>query len=202
MAEEVAAFLEEKYPEAAAAVRAKFGAGGGAANGGAKKRKADDDEPPSGDGGAVAAAAASSSSGAGGELSMATKLVQGYAPMEDPYGSANMPIYQTATFKQTSATEFGDFDYTRSGNPTRTAAETALAVAEGAKFAYTFSTGMAALAAVTRLVGASRRRRRLRWCSDGSLSTCATGAIPTRPHDTSASIRCDLSRERRWGAAP
>ena len=35
--------------------------------------------------------------------------------MKDQYGSSSVPIYQTATFKGVS----GEFDYTRSGNPTR-----------------------------------------------------------------------------------
>ncbi|RKP12251.1 hypothetical protein BJ684DRAFT_21196 [Piptocephalis cylindrospora] len=37
----------------------------------------------------------------------------------DPYRASSLPIYQTATFKQVSATEGGAYDYTRSGNPTR-----------------------------------------------------------------------------------
>lgn len=35
--------------------------------------------------------------------------------LKDQYGASSVPIYQTATFKGIS----GDFDYTRSGNPTR-----------------------------------------------------------------------------------
>ena len=35
------------------------------------------------------------------------------------FNASSMPIYQTATFRQSSATEMGAFDYTRSGNPTR-----------------------------------------------------------------------------------
>ena len=42
----------------------------------------------------------------------------------DRFRPANTPIYQTATFRQDSATLFGDFDYTRSGNPTRAVLET------------------------------------------------------------------------------
>ena len=38
----------------------------------------------------------------------------------DPYNPASTPIYQTATFKQTSAVSCGEYDYSRSGNPTRT----------------------------------------------------------------------------------
>ncbi|KAJ3033808.1 cystathionine beta-lyase [Rhizophlyctis rosea] len=40
--------------------------------------------------------------------------------IRDPYNSGSVPIYQTATFKQHSATEMGEYDYSRSGNPTRT----------------------------------------------------------------------------------
>lgn len=39
--------------------------------------------------------------------------------IQDPYRASSLPIYQTATFKQCSATEGGQYDYTRSGNPTR-----------------------------------------------------------------------------------
>lgn len=35
--------------------------------------------------------------------------------MKDQYGASSVPIYQTATFKGIS----GEYDYTRSGNPTR-----------------------------------------------------------------------------------
>jgi len=72
----------------------------------------------------------------------------------DPYHPASMPIYQTATFVQPSATEFGPYDYTRSGNPTRTALETLVAGLENAYSAFAFVSGMAALSTVTRLVKA------------------------------------------------
>lgn len=36
------------------------------------------------------------------------------------FHASSVPIYQTATFKQCSATDMGQFDYSRSGNPTRT----------------------------------------------------------------------------------
>ena len=65
---------------------------------------------------------------------------------------ANTPIYQTATFRQDSATSFGDFDYSRSGNPTRAVLETQLALLESGSRAFCFSTGLAAITAVTRLL--------------------------------------------------
>lgn len=39
---------------------------------------------------------------------------------DDPHNAASVPIYQSATFKQTGAGGGGDYDYSRSGNPTRT----------------------------------------------------------------------------------
>lgn len=63
----------------------------------------------------------------------------------DPYHPSSMPIYQTATFVQPDIEEFGPYDYSRSGNPTRTAVETLVANLEGAHAAFAFSSGMAAL---------------------------------------------------------
>jgi cystathionine beta-lyase len=70
----------------------------------------------------------------------------------DPYGAVSPPIYQTATFRQPSASEFGEYDYTRSGNPTRSLLEQQLAILEGGEFACAFASGMAAITALTRLV--------------------------------------------------
>uniref|UniRef100_A0A7N0UT12 Cystathionine beta-lyase, chloroplastic n=1 Tax=Kalanchoe fedtschenkoi TaxID=63787 RepID=A0A7N0UT12_KALFE len=72
----------------------------------------------------------------------------------DPYDAVSTPLYQTATFKQPSATENGPYDYTRSGNPTRHDLESLLAKLDVADRAFCFTSGMAALTAVTRLVGA------------------------------------------------
>ena len=81
-----------------------------------------------------------------------TLLVHSEGLSEDPYAASMPPIYQTATFGQPNATENGEYDYSRSGNPTRTTLELALARMEGAERALVFSSGMAALAAVTRLL--------------------------------------------------
>lgn len=72
----------------------------------------------------------------------------------DPYNAISPPIYQTATFRQPTADEFGEYDYTRSGNPTRTLVERQLAKLENGAHACAFASGMAALAALTRLVSA------------------------------------------------
>jgi cysteine-S-conjugate beta-lyase len=89
-------------------------------------------------------------------LTMDTKIIS-FNPCEnDPYGASSMPIYQTATFAQPAADQFGDYDYTRSGNPTRDALQKQIAGLEGVEGAraFCFTTGMAALTAVTRIVAA------------------------------------------------
>src|SRR4029079_1315296 len=70
----------------------------------------------------------------------------------DHFAAIVPPIYQTATFEQPTATEFGEFDYTRSGNPTRALLEQQLADLEDAAHACAFSSGMAALTSLTRIV--------------------------------------------------
>jgi len=83
----------------------------------------------------------------------ATRCVQ-LGRGNDVHGAIVPPIYQTATFEQPTATEFGEYDYTRSGNPTRTLLEAQLADLENAAHARVFSSGMAALTALTRIVKA------------------------------------------------
>ncbi|ESR55304.1 hypothetical protein CICLE_v10020055mg [Citrus x clementina] len=80
-------------------------------------------------------------------------LLMNFSNEFDPYGALSTPLYQTATFKQPSATENGAYDYTRSGNPTRDALESLLAKLDKADQALCFTSGMAALAAVTHLLG-------------------------------------------------
>lgn len=84
-------------------------------------------------------------------MKAATRCVH-HGPDNDPYGSICAPLYQTATFRQPSAVGFGEYDYTRSGNPTRTLLQEQLAALEGGTYACAFASGMAAVTAVTRLV--------------------------------------------------
>lgn len=88
------------------------------------------------------------------EFNISTRLVSFEACKDDPHGSATMPIYQTSTFAQPSGTTFGAYDYTRSGNPTRAALERQMAELEGGHRAFAFTSGMAALSAVSRLAHA------------------------------------------------
>lgn len=61
-----------------------------------------------------------------------------------------MPIYQSATFKQSSAGGGSEYDYTRSGNPTRSHLERHLAKIMNASRALVVGSGMGALDVITR----------------------------------------------------
>ena len=84
-------------------------------------------------------------------MKLSTQCVQ-LGRGDDTHGAIVPPIYQTATFEQPTATEFGEYDYSRSGNPTRTLLQQQLAALEGGGYACAFASGMAAITAVTRLV--------------------------------------------------
>jgi cystathionine gamma-lyase len=67
-------------------------------------------------------------------------------------GAVVPPVYLASTFVQPGAGAATQYDYSRSGNPTRHAFETTLAALEGGCGALGFSTGMAATHAVTMLL--------------------------------------------------
>ena len=67
-------------------------------------------------------------------------------------GAVVTPIFQTSTFSQSSVGVHNGYEYGRTGNPTRTALETCLAVLEASTFGRAFSSGMSAIDAVLRLL--------------------------------------------------
>lgn len=85
---------------------------------------------------------------------MATELVHLDPPFEgaDPHRASMVPLYQSATFKQPSATEMGTFDYTRSGNPTRDQVERHMQKLFRARRCLAVNSGMAAMDAIVRLL--------------------------------------------------
>lgn len=85
-------------------------------------------------------------------MKFATRLLTFDPAPGDRITPANTPIYQTATFRQHDATEFGEYDYSRSGNPTRAVVEKHIAALEGGSRGFCFATGLAAVTAVTRLL--------------------------------------------------
>lgn len=69
-------------------------------------------------------------------------------------GAVIPPIHLASTFRQHHAGEWREYDYSRSGNPTRTALQTTLASIEGGCGALAFGSGMAAIHAVSMLLQA------------------------------------------------
>lgn len=69
-------------------------------------------------------------------------------------GAVVRPIHVASTFVQPASGEWGEYDYARSGNPTRAATEQTIASLENGKRALAFSTGMAATHAATMLLEA------------------------------------------------
>lgn len=67
-------------------------------------------------------------------------------------GAVVPPIHLASTFVQPGAGTWGEFDYSRSGNPTRKAFEATLASLEAGTGALAFSSGMAAIHCVTMLL--------------------------------------------------
>jgi cystathionine gamma-synthase len=73
-----------------------------------------------------------------------TKAIHAGQDPEPAYGAVNVPIYQTSTYAQEAVGKHKGYDYARTGNPTRTALEVALAALEGGSGALCFASGMAA----------------------------------------------------------
>jgi cystathionine beta-lyase/cystathionine gamma-synthase len=69
-------------------------------------------------------------------------------------GAVVPPVHFASTFVQPGAGVWGEFDYSRSGNPTRKNFETTLASLESGAHALAFSTGMAAIHCATMLLTA------------------------------------------------
>ncbi len=74
----------------------------------------------------------------------ATRAIHVGQEPESATGAVTIPIYQTSTFAQWALESQQAYDYSRSGNPTRTALEKALATLDNGTHALAFASGMAA----------------------------------------------------------
>jgi cystathionine beta-lyase/cystathionine gamma-synthase len=72
-------------------------------------------------------------------------------------GALITPIYQTSTYLQEGVGKNKGYDYSRSGNPTRTALETCLASLESADHGLAFSSGLGATTTIMHLVSPGER---------------------------------------------
>lgn len=81
-----------------------------------------------------------------------TKTIHGGQHHDPAYGAVMPPIYQTSTYAQTTPGGHKGFEYSRTHNPTRKALEDNLASIESGKFGLAFSSGLAAIDAVLKLL--------------------------------------------------
>jgi cystathionine beta-lyase/cystathionine gamma-synthase len=73
-----------------------------------------------------------------------TKAIWVGQAADESTGATIVPIYQTSTFTQEEINKHKGYEYSRVGNPTRTALDECLASLEEGKFGLTFSSGLAA----------------------------------------------------------
>jgi cystathionine gamma-synthase len=81
----------------------------------------------------------------------ATRAIHAGQQPDPTTGSVIVPIYATSTYAQDGVGGLrGGYEYSRTGNPTRTALEQCLAALEGGQFGIAFASGMAATDALLR----------------------------------------------------
>lgn len=74
-----------------------------------------------------------------------TRAIHSHQEPDPVTGAVITPIYQTSTFVQEDAGVHKGYDYSRSGNPTRSVLEGVLASLEGGAHGYCFASGLGAL---------------------------------------------------------
>ncbi len=86
------------------------------------------------------------------ELKFNSKTIHGGQRPDKAYGAVMPPIYQTSTYAQSTPGGHQGFEYSRSGNPTRTALENSLASIENGRYGLAFASGLSAMDAVIKLL--------------------------------------------------
>ena len=83
-----------------------------------------------------------------------TKAIHAGQEPDPSTGAVIVPVFQTSTYQQEAIGRHKGYEYSRTGNPTRTALETCLAELEGGRYGLAFSSGLAATMAVISLFDA------------------------------------------------
>ncbi|MDR0638510.1 MAG: aminotransferase class I/II-fold pyridoxal phosphate-dependent enzyme [Spirochaetaceae bacterium] len=81
-------------------------------------------------------------------MDFGTLLIHNGHDYEETTGAIGVPVIQTSTFAQTDIDAHQEYDYARSGNPTRKALEDIIAQLEGGARGFAFGSGMAATSSV------------------------------------------------------
>src|SRR5437667_584999 len=77
-----------------------------------------------------------------------TRAIHAGQEPDSATGAVITPIYATTTYAQAAPGDHKGYEYSRSGNPTRTALETCMASLEGGERGLAFASGLAATSAV------------------------------------------------------
>ena len=85
-------------------------------------------------------------------MKFATKTIHAGQEADPTTGAIMTPIYQTSTYVQSSPGQHTGYEYSRTGNPTRTALEKNLAALENGKFGLCFGSGLAAIDSIIKLL--------------------------------------------------
>ncbi|MBX9670274.1 MAG: cystathionine gamma-synthase [Candidatus Obscuribacterales bacterium] len=85
-------------------------------------------------------------------MKFATRAIHAGQEPDPTTGAINVPIYQTSTYVQEEIGKHKGYEYSRTGNPTRTALEECLASLEGAKYGMCFGSGLGATMNVMNLL--------------------------------------------------
>ncbi len=83
-----------------------------------------------------------------------TKVIHGGIATDSTTGAVSVPIYQTSTYQQDALGQPKDYEYSRSGNPTRHALERLIADLEGGIQGFAFGSGLAGIHAVLSMFSA------------------------------------------------
>ena len=81
-----------------------------------------------------------------------TKVIHGGQKHDPSTGAVMPPIYQTSTYAQVSPGDHKGYEYSRTGNPTRTALENSLASIENGNYGLAFASGLASIDAIMKLL--------------------------------------------------
>ncbi len=81
-----------------------------------------------------------------------TKVIHGGQKHDPSTGAIMPPIYQTSTYAQVSPGDHKGYEYSRTGNPTRTALENSLASIENGNYGLAFASGLASIDAIMKLL--------------------------------------------------
>ncbi|MGH2509098.1 MAG: trans-sulfuration enzyme family protein, partial [Ktedonobacteraceae bacterium] len=77
-------------------------------------------------------------------MKFATRAIHAGQEPDPSTGAVMVPIFQTSTYAQAGLGENKGYEYSRSGNPTRTALESCLAALENGQYGLAFASGLAA----------------------------------------------------------